>query len=193
MELQYIALIIVMICAVHCNANQPCKTTCTSCFADKDSLQRMGCMEKCIADGVDQFTCPASQSFLSAVTKPSPLLKKEVENYFARRSELFSAKDVKGIAATLSEDSVNIIDHQMPAIGRANRAKKISDLFTANPEMDRKQFDPVVYGEEYGIIWVNGVITDYDSQNLKISSLRCMSLLKRIDGKLEEFAVVLFQ
>ncbi|XP_072048350.1 uncharacterized protein [Amphiura filiformis] len=205
MNVLHIVLISATIYIYSCNAGpgannhrieiteQQCEATCEECFDQKDSLERMGCLEKCIAEGVDHFTCPGDQSFLSAVTTPSPLLQIEVENFFARRSHMFSAKDVEGIAATLTEDSVNIIDHQMPVIGRANRAQKISDYFTANPQFGRQQFDPVDYGEEYGIICVNGVITDYDSQNKLISSLGFMSLLKRIDGKLQEFIVALFQ
>ncbi|XP_072048572.1 uncharacterized protein [Amphiura filiformis] len=194
MELRYIVLTFVMIGMMRCNANPRCQATCFRCFANpKDSLRRMGCLEKCIADGVDQFTCPGTKSFLSKVTKPSSLLEREIEKFFARKSDLFSAEDIEGIAAILTEDSVNIIDHQMPVIGRANRAQKISDLFTANPQIDRQQFDPLVYGEEYGIIWVNGVLMDYDSQHLVLSSLRFMSLLKRIDGKLQEMTIVLFQ
>ncbi|XP_072048345.1 uncharacterized protein [Amphiura filiformis] len=199
MELQHI-VIIVLICMVHCNANhsetgkQRCKGTCARCFANRqDSLQRMGCLEKCIADGWSQFTCPGSQSFLSAVTKPSPELQSEVEDHYSKKANLFTNGDVEALLTMYTDDLVCIVDNQKPSIGKAELANVITALLTANPDFDHVYFDPVAFGEEYGIIWVNGVVTWYDNQGQPVTKYRLLSLLKRVDGKLQEQTVILFQ
>ncbi|XP_072049130.1 uncharacterized protein [Amphiura filiformis] len=106
---------------------------------------------------------------------------------------MLSAKDFDGLAATFrSVDSMTIIDGQKPIIGRADRIQEIKDFFTANPEIDRCQWDPVNFGKEYGIIWVNGVITCYDKKNQQASLFRFMTLLKRINGQLKDSTSVVF-
>ncbi|XP_072049132.1 uncharacterized protein [Amphiura filiformis] len=202
MELYHIFLVIAMVCRVQSSLHrnyrsetdeQQCEATCEQCFANRqDSLKRMGCLEKCITEGVDQFSCPGNQSFLSAVTPPSGALEREIEDVYVMYTNLFSAKDVESIAATMTEDTMIIIDNQMPVLGRANRAQKIRDFFDANPQVDRKYFDPVEFGEEFGIIWVNGLIMDYDNQNELLATFRFMAVLKRINGELREFIIVLF-
>ncbi|XP_072048344.1 uncharacterized protein [Amphiura filiformis] len=199
MELHLIVTI-VMICMVHCNANhsetgeQRCQGTCARCFANRqDSIQRMGCFEKCIADGLSQFTCPGSQSFLSAVTKLSPKLQSDIEDHYSKKTDLFSNRDVEALMTMYTDDIVCIVDNQKPSIGKAEMEKFITVLLTATPDFDRVYFDPVAFGEEYGIIWVNGVVRWYDNQYQPGLKYRLTSLLKRGEGKLQEQTVVLFQ
>ncbi|XP_072049147.1 uncharacterized protein [Amphiura filiformis] len=203
MELRYIFMIIAMVCRVqstiHRNSRgetdeQRCEATCEGCYNNHDSLQRMGCLEKCIREGVDQFRCPEKQSFLSAITTPSSALRKEIEDFAELRMGMFSAKDVAGIATTFTENSLVVIDNQKPTIGRAERAKQLSDFFTANPDEDHIFIDFVACGEEHGIIWANGIQTNYDKQDRVLSSFRFMTLLKRGGaGQLQEFTLALFQ
>ncbi|XP_072049149.1 uncharacterized protein [Amphiura filiformis] len=202
MELHHIFLIIVMMCRVEsalhrnsrsANDDQRCEVTCEECFANhEDSLKRMGCLEKCIENGADHFTCPGKQAFLSAVTTLSPLLRREIEEFFTKRTNMFSPNDFAGVAATFTDNSLIIIDDQKPVIGRAERAKQLSDYFTANPDLDHAHFAPVTCGTEHGIIWVNGIQTNYNKEGDVISSLRFMTLLTRVDAKLQESILVLF-
>ncbi|XP_072049131.1 uncharacterized protein [Amphiura filiformis] len=196
-----IVTMVTMIClvqsALHRNprsetTEQRCEATCKECFAEKDSLKRMGCLEKCIAEAVYHFTCPESQSFLSAVTPLSLKLQREVEAFYVMYSDLFSAKDIKNFSAQMTEDTMILIDNQMPVIGRAKRAQQIRDFFTANPLIDRTHIEPVECGEEFGIIWVNGLTTHYDSENQPLTKFRYMGVLKRVDGQLREFIIILF-
>ncbi|XP_072048347.1 uncharacterized protein [Amphiura filiformis] len=198
MELHHIVTI-VMIWMVHCNAKgefgeQRCQGTCARCFANRqDSLQRMGCMEKCIVDGLDQFTCPGSQSFLSAVTKPSPKLQSEIEDHYAKKTELFSNGDIETLMTMYTDDLVCIVDNQKPYIGKDGMMKFSTALITANPDIVHVHFDPVAFGDEYGIIWINGIITWLDNQDQPVSKNRMMAVLKRVEGKLQEHVLVLFQ
>ncbi|XP_072048346.1 uncharacterized protein [Amphiura filiformis] len=202
MELYHIFVIITKICLVqstlHRNLRsetyeQRCGATCKECFADQESLKRMGCLETCIAEGVDHFTCPESKSFLSDVGTLSPVMQRDIEEFFARRSDMFTVKDVEGIVATFTEqNSIVLIDHQKPIFGRADRAQQVKDFFMANPELDHVYFDPANFGEEYGIIWVNGIITEYDKEGQHVWR-RFMTLLKRINGELRDYTTVIFQ
>ncbi|XP_072048348.1 uncharacterized protein [Amphiura filiformis] len=203
MKLHLILLIIAMVCSVrsllHRNSGsrtdeQQCEATCKDCFANRqDSLKRMGCLEKCIRQDVNQFTCPGSNSFLGVVDTLSPVIQTEIEDLFQKRSEMLSVKDVVGYIVTLSENALGIIDGQKPVIGRADRTQQLRDYFTANPELDHMHFDLVNFGDEYGIIWVNGVIKWFDKQDRQVSFVRFMSLFKRINGELQEFTMALFQ
>ncbi|XP_072049135.1 uncharacterized protein [Amphiura filiformis] len=202
MELYHIFVIITKIYLVQSTLHrdsmsetyeQRCEATCEECFAENDSLKRMGCMEKCIADGVDHFKCPESKSFLSDVGTLSPVMQREIEEFFARRSDMFKVKDVEGIVATFAEqDSIVLIDHQKPVFGRPDRAQQVKDFFMANPELDHVYFDPANFGKEHGIIWVNGIITEYDKEGQQ-AWRRFMTLLKRINGELRDFTTVIFQ
>ncbi|XP_072049136.1 uncharacterized protein [Amphiura filiformis] len=125
----------------------------------------MGCLEKCIRQGVNRFTCPGRQSFLGVVNPISLGLQRAIEDFFVRRSDMFTAKDVAGIAATCTANSMVVIDNQKPVIGRADREKQLRDFFTANPDFVHTDVAPVAYGEEHGIIWVDAIYTHYDKQN----------------------------
>ncbi|XP_072049137.1 uncharacterized protein [Amphiura filiformis] len=199
MEVHQILFMIAMICRVQSIPDgemdeDPCEAICKNCFANRqDSLKRMGCLEKCIRQDVAQFTCPARQSFLGTVETIPPIIQEEIVDYYVKRSDLFSAKDVEDIAATVTVDSLLIIDNQKPVIGRADRKQQLTDFFTANPEIDRAQFEPVNFGNEHGIIWVNGSLKYYDKNNQQVSLLRFMAILKRINGQFQSSTTVLFQ
>ncbi|XP_072049151.1 uncharacterized protein [Amphiura filiformis] len=194
MELQHIFWIIALICRVQSETEkQLCEAACEDCFANRDSLKRMGCLEKCIRQDVQQFTCPGSQSFLNVVNTPSPALERDIEDFFTSRSDMFSAKDVAGLAATFTAKSLIVINGQIPVIGRADRAKKLADFFDANPDVDHVHYTPVAFSEENGIIWVNGMQSNFDKQGNRICSYGFMSLLTRTGGKLQEFTLVFFQ
>ncbi|XP_072049142.1 uncharacterized protein [Amphiura filiformis] len=205
MEVHHI-LTIVMIWMVHCNATpganecqsatdeQRCQETCVRCVPNRqDVLQRMGCLEKCIADGLNQFTCPGSQSFLCAVTKPSPELQSEIEDHYAKKTNLFSNGDIEALMNMYTDDLVCIVDNQKPYTGKAGMRKFCAAFISANPYIDHVHFDPVAFDEEYGIIWINGVITWFDNQDQPVSTNRLMAILKRVEGKLLEHSIVLFQ
>ncbi|XP_072035439.1 uncharacterized protein [Amphiura filiformis] len=204
MELHYIVWIIAMICRVQSVSyrnvmsetdEQRCEAICEDCFKNTDdSLKRMGCLEKCIAEGVDQFTCPGSQSFLSAVSKPSTSLATEINDFFVTESALVSARDFKGLEALFTEDSIIIVADQKPVIGPVARAHEFRDYLIANPDIDHSRFDPVDFGEENGLIWANIIHTDYNKQDVKpISSMRHMVILRRVGTKLQESAIATFQ
>ncbi|XP_072049139.1 uncharacterized protein [Amphiura filiformis] len=205
MKFHLIVLIIAMVCRVqsllHRNSGsttdkQRCEKTCEKCFANQDSLERMGCLEKCIRQGVNRFTCPGSQTFLGVVDMVSPGLKEEIENFFAMRSDMYRTGDIAGVVATYTANSFVIIDGQKPVVGRADREKQLRDFFTANPDIDHHDTALVAYGEENGIIWANGIYTNHansDKQNKVVSVVRFMSLLTRVGAELQEFSVVFFK
>ncbi|XP_072049141.1 uncharacterized protein [Amphiura filiformis] len=202
MKFHLIVLIIAIVCRVqsslHRNSGsetdkQQCEATCKKCFANQDSLKRMGCLEKCIRQGVNRFTCPGSHTFLGVVDMVSTGLQEEIEDFFARRSDMFTTGDIAGVVDTYTANSFVVIDGQKPVIGRADREKQLRDFFTANPDIDHTDTALVAYGEENSIIWVNGIYTNSDKQNQAVSVVRFLSLLTRVDAELQEFTIVLFK
>ncbi len=52
------------------------------------------------------------------------MLQEELEDYYIKRSEVFSAKDVDGFGELITENSVLMIDDQIPVVGREGKAKR---------------------------------------------------------------------